>query len=217
MNKWEFALWAVGLFIAGMAAYFAYDAAASARAANQLTAQLAANEGQARREALALQREHQRMSVRPHYTVAFSSNEHGTGFLGENMGIGPAVIRSVELFFDDKPIPTLKAYTNRVFNQGMPKKMVKGAPFLGTFIPANTSNRIYWIEAESSDFQLNPMVARLIAALPRTSFRICYCSLYDECWRFELPKAPGEDNTTPVDVCPAANVPLLYQPDGSAP
>jgi hypothetical protein len=121
----------------------------------------------------------------------------------ENVGVGPARVRSISMRYDNKPIrnvdelldaccsdllaakarPIWRISTlhNQVLAPNRPKSffVLTGAP----------SNAAFW--------------QRLNAEQGKIQVKICYCSVLDECWMLDSAK----DDRTPVAACP------LPQPD----
>jgi hypothetical protein len=128
-----------------------------------------------------------------------------------NSGVGPAKVESLEVFWKGK------AYSNSADlvrdccglqdlgfskKQGQPRPtpLIKGA-VAGTVIRAGETRLMLHLP-------LGPDNAAGWNALDRTRFelryRICYCSVFDECWVSNL----GDLHPTPVDRCPVPKIPF---------
>lgn len=120
-----------------------------------------------------------------------------------NDGVGPAKIRSVEIMVDGKPVRSipelLRACCGYRFDvpatQQLPQGFVSSLAD-NTVLRSGESNEI--IRVPRSDTP-NGMDQRLGRALPRISFRGCYCSVLGRCWSGDLASV----NATPVAACGA--------------
>jgi len=123
-----------------------------------------------------------RASVWPYVVLGYNVNDAGpqAGFElhVENNGVGPAIVRSVHVAIDGKPVQHWKD----VFAQIMPAGSSATGLLSGlhaVVIPPSTNR-----ETAISAFRINdPEKAKLIeAAFNRLTIDICYCSIYDDCW-----------------------------------
>jgi hypothetical protein len=124
-----------------------------------------------------------RASVWPFVVLGYNFNDGGPqgGFElhVENNGVGPAILRSVLVRFDGKPVRHWK----EVFAQIVPgggttmKGLLTGLH--AVVIPPSTNRDTAVAAFRISD----PDKAKLVlAAVDRLSVDICYCSIYDDCW-----------------------------------
>src|SRR5439155_2539992 len=153
------------------------------------------------KEALDLTREHDRLSTRP--KVAFSrspglkfgsTGEQGILVTLTNEGLGPAQVRWSGLYLD--------GVAQRSWAQFFTTLGAK--QHQGTYFQIGRS---FWLKEGSLIDLLRE--ERTDSAAPfniafnqgRIDFRICYCSLYDECWMSWIQNIkPRED--TPIKDCP---------------
>jgi len=124
----------------------------------------------------------------------------------ENTGIGPARIRTVELFFDDRAVPDFRTLLATCCTQEAPERLPKLAYFhpddiRGSMLPAGRQRHLFtWPEAPD-----DPRWARFGPLRPRIWARACYCSVFDECFLLDSRKTePGR-----VDACQVPQVPYL--------
>ena len=120
----------------------------------------------------------------------------------ENVGVGPAMVRSFEVFLDGKPVRNQGELMRACC--GEPPKMPRNeGPGLVTSDVANSvvkaGERRDYIKLANS-----PAIAEQWGALDRARFRLrfeaCYCSVLGDCWTSDL---TGVD-AHPVKQCPAA-------------
>lgn len=128
-----------------------------------------------------------------------------------NGGVGPAKIRSFELFYRGRPVSSGLNLLRQCC--GLPN----GADAVKTALPHGILYSIVDETVRPGErdpvFQLdrksNPAIGnRLAAALSQVRFRACYCSVLDQCWRSNLQSIRVE----PVKECPAPEHP--YNPNG---
>ncbi len=95
----------------------------------------------------------------------------------DNNGVGPAKIESVEVSFDGKPYKTWKELTATL----IPTRPLHGSQtsINGTVLPASLNRETTVEMVKLTD----PELARAFHdAKARFKIKICYCSVYDDCW-----------------------------------
>lgn len=119
-------------------------------------------------------RRHDRLAVKPLMTIDFAYRDEGAGFIMVNDGLGPAIIRSFEVFVDGKPQMTWHAAAKSL---GLSAPTFWMVPSASTVWKASddTRTKIFWIDKGES-------VGLLKSGAPRVEINVCYCSIYDECW-----------------------------------
>ena len=141
-----------------------------------------------------IDRAHQRISVWP-YLSQYNSNESGDYLrIVSNVGLGPALVRSFQVRVDGKTVKTwreaifaltgepggpLAAYSYGSLGRG--QVLLPGAPYTLLKMP------------------LQPTGLRFHQQVDRMWTRVCYCSLYEECWIADS----AEDEPRRVGDCPA--------------
>jgi len=126
-----------------------------------------------------------RASVWPYVVLGFhyaDKGEHPEFALHvENNGVGPALVRSVQVWFDGKPVE----HWDKVFDALFPAAMGHGSVnaslsgLASVVIPPST-NRETMIDAVKI---ADPVAAKaMFDARERLKIDICYCSVYDDCW-----------------------------------
>ena len=122
-----------------------------------------------------------RASVWPYVKIGFGYAENGEspGFNIhiQNNGVGPAIVKSVQVWLDDKPLHSwLDAYPILLgHGAGHPKLEALS----GIVIPPSTNREtdVHAIRISEPD-----QAAKFFDAVDRFKIDICYCSVYDECW-----------------------------------
>jgi hypothetical protein len=129
-------------------------------------------------------REQQKMSAWP-YVTQTNTGAGGYGRLVQNVGLGPALVRSMRVDVDGKPVrqwsallmsalrvdtATLRA---RLPGAGYTTSSVRPGMVL---LPGTTSELIHVSDSAFAG------TLRGVMNDPRVHVRICYCSLYGDCW-----------------------------------
>lgn len=136
-------------------------------------------------------------------------NDAGDSGIGvSNDGVGPAKIRSVEVFFDGKPVGSPRELLQRCcglrsdlpYRQQMPEGYSVSIAD-NTVLRAGEQNTILRVRASEKAPEIRQ---RFEAALTRISFRGCYCSVLDQCWTSDL----STTKVKAVAACPAPEFPF---------
>jgi hypothetical protein len=139
-----------------------------------------------------MMREHDRISVWP-YVTAFNSDSGGIyTFNVSNAGIGPAVIESFEIHVDGKP---RKNWGEVIDALGID---IGGTPSSYSSFGKGT---VLLPGARSALLSIGPGLGGAAfhrASQPRMHPRICYCSLYEQCWLLDETQ---DSRPQPVKAC----------------
>lgn len=105
-----------------------------------------------------------------------------------NDGLGPAIVRSAKITWDDKAEPSLEAIFSllardprtlaairRALRSGSTIQVTTSTPTRGLVIPANTPHVLVRMNGAVLIKEFRPQFERLNVAL-------CYCSLTGDCW-----------------------------------
>ena len=139
----------------------------------------------------ALAREQQRASAWPHLAQA-NSYVTGQPYVRqvENVGVGPARVRSFAVLVDGRPARSW----------GAAVRALTGRPDSGLVYSSLGRGSVLPPGAVRTVLRLPPGPQALgfwQAAQTRLETVICYCSIYDECWRADT----REDEPVPVPAC----------------
>lgn len=125
-----------------------------------------------------------------------------------NHGVGPARIKTLELFYGDKPLAAihdlLVAALGEEAQQVSPDRVrVMTSPALGELLPPRETISLARIPRAGID--------EAWEALDKTRFKvhasICYCSLFNECFRRDSNKIEPE----PVKACKATQPVIFHE------
>jgi hypothetical protein len=112
--------------------------------------------------------------------LGFTTNRTGNSELSvavENDGLGPAIIRTVELTVDDKPVRDLGAFLHIAKGSANLTKVEGefGSLSPGEVVRPGDSRRLM-------DVKNITLVPLIVKVLPHSRLQVCYCSLLEQCW-----------------------------------
>ncbi|MEN1728500.1 MAG: hypothetical protein AAGJ52_08665 [Pseudomonadota bacterium] len=145
-------------------------------------------------EVLAVKDE-QRAEVWPYLEVSQSYSQDGYALKVTNKGIGPARVRSASLLLDGEPVNDL----NRAILETLGPENAFG---YDTYFSSNPAPGVMSPDEEVTIFGVpwNDRTRLLTEAWNgRAQVEVCFCSVYDECWKTSL----NQGDPTPVDRCEA--------------
>ena len=122
----------------------------------------------------------------------------------DNSGIGPARLRSVELSFEGKPAATLNALVGICCTPESAGQLPKtdywtSGDVRGHMVQAGKQINLFaWLEAPG-----DPRWARLAQVRERIGARVCYCSVFEECYL----RDSAQREPVRIKACPAPAVP----------
>jgi hypothetical protein len=139
-----------------------------------------------------IQRQQVRAQVWPYLETGLSPSRHELTLV--NKGVGPALIRSVQIFVDDKPQhdwDAVYAALGLKYERRPPYSTISG-------VVVSAGERIEQVVFNDvDDFNL------YVRQASRVSTRVCYCSTMDECWVRDSREAESSRITTEITACPA--------------
>ena len=97
-----------------------------------------------------------------------------------NEGVGPAIIADLRLQFDDRDVlvDSLMRRIKADPTAGPNVSMAYLNSSTGGFIPAGATERLFALELAGS-----PTISAIRSFAERFDLHVCYCSVYNECWR----------------------------------
>lgn len=139
-----------------------------------------------------LQRNQARALVWPHVAARPSYSDEGFAFVATNKGLGPALVRQVELRVDGRVVAGVPGATDAVLGRGHGYgwDRVRASDLEDTILSPGQSLQLFGVPWD-------PRVRAAFGNSSRLSARICYCSFLDECWW----SGEGIDHER-VDQCP---------------
>jgi hypothetical protein len=140
-----------------------------------------------------LNREQQRASVWPYVTQGNTGTYTASyARVVRNVGIGPAKVRSFQVWVRGRPRHSWREVFDAVHAPVSGSAYLTAGLARGMVLPPGVEVKLLAI----SDSAAAVVFAQ---RLKQVDTRICYCSLYDECWA----DARGMEEPEPVDSCPA--------------
>jgi hypothetical protein len=134
-------------------------------------------------------REHKILSVRPHLSISWFYDEADPkapkrGWRLNNQGLGPAVIRVFEVYVDEKPQTAWAAFAAalELTDPNNTRHFITNL-YSDQIVPSSQSLMLFAVSDAAARETITRQVARVRMAL-------CYCSLYDECWRVSSVRDP---------------------------
>jgi hypothetical protein len=128
-------------------------------------------------------RRHDRLSVRPRLSISFDYNDKGTGWTIINQGLGPARIRGFRISVNGVRQPPTEYFPEVFKDLNLPPPPKDGLIFAniyaGDYIPNGSGD---WYSKKLLIVSRGEAADALRASERRTSWQICYCSIFDECW-----------------------------------
>jgi hypothetical protein len=124
-----------------------------------------------------LQRQQIRAQVWPHLSWTYSERDPFTMQLS-NEGVGPAIIKSVEVTVDNQPVAD---WRDAFVKLGISLDEFGFSSLSGKVIPANEDITAVSVANDARS-------KRLVQAFgDRLMLHVCYCSVLDECWDLDGP------------------------------
>jgi hypothetical protein len=148
-------------------------------------------------------RQQQRLSAWP-YVVQYHSTAGGYRYAVRNVGVGPAVVRSMRVAIDGRPVRAWRDVVRAAFGDSTDALLAADSAAVVT----STFGRGSVLLPGDAVTMVDVRGRRVPAALSRTLANdarfvttVCYCSLYGECWSArsdeEEPRAVGECRADP--------------------
>lgn len=131
-----------------------------------------------------------------------------------NGGVGPAKIKSFEVFYRGQPVRSGMDLLRKCCGLGPGAEAIRAALPNGTFssvvddtvLRPGEENPVFRVPRVESSTVTKRFAQ--IDTLKQISFRVCYCSVLDQCWESDL----RTTRTRPVGQCAAPEHP--YDPNG---
>jgi hypothetical protein len=150
----------------------------------------------------------------PRAILSNGYDDKGSTAIGvSNGGVGPAKIRSFEVFYRGHPVSSGMDLLRKCCGLAPGAAAIKAAFPNGTYssvvdetvLRPGEDNPVFRVPREGTD--ITKRFAQ-ISTLQQITFRVCYCSVLDQCWTSDL----RSTRTQPVRECRAPEHP--YNPNG---
>ena len=131
--------------------------------------------------------------VWPYVAIGTTVGPNGLELVMTNDGLGPAVIRSLQLSVDGKPYPTFVAAERALLGPQAPLPR-------GSFASLAEGSVIRIGGAVTlAKIQNLPLVRAILPRTNRIDLRVCYCSILGDCW---IRSIRGATEPVRVSACP---------------
>jgi hypothetical protein len=158
-----------------------------------------------------VQRSQERAAAWPFISLAPDYSGEGFAFVVQNKGMGPALVRRVDVFLDGNPADGWPGVLDGLYGNGHPYGWDRiGATDVQdrVFAPGErvVAFRIPWRlppDEDGKEGEYDPRVREGFGDADRFKVRVCYCSVLGDCWITR----EGIDHET-VDACPVRPQPL---------
>jgi hypothetical protein len=138
----------------------------------------------------------------PYVMVAFSNaNPDGSrrfSLWTVNSGVGPAKVGSIEIFYDGKAQSDSKSLIRAMLKITDPMRKIHfiTGDVIGTVLPAREKLDLF--DVLPAEFSLDEFQTIAVES-GKIKSRVCYCSVFDECWVKDERKAGNPES---VKACP---------------
>jgi hypothetical protein len=152
----------------------------------------------------------------PRAILSNGYDEKGSTAIGvSNGGVGPAKIRSFEVFYRGQPVSSGMDLLRKCCGLAQGTAAIKAAFPKGTYssvvdetvLRPGEENPVFRVPRTGTVSQIPERFAQ-ISTLKQITFRVCYCSVLDQCWTSDLQST----RTQRVKECTAPRHP--YDPNG---
>ena len=120
-----------------------------------------------------------------------------------NSGVGPALMRAMEVSLDGQPIRTWDGLFEGPTSLPMTKGLyrVSESYLHGAVVAAGELKKVFEPESENA-------TKALLHGFSRIHVRLCYCSVLNDCWELEAEGLKDEPDPEPVSTCFKPRVPF---------
>jgi len=146
-----------------------------------------------------IQRQQVRAQVWPYLQVSNYDNEFAIKVL--NKGVGPALVRGVRVWVDDKP---QQDWRHALGSLGVSLRGGQTSTLNGNVLSAGESLTMIKLFDGTA-------YGALRAAYPRVGMEICFCSTLDDCWLYSDLGAGRRAETHSVAQCPRLSPAEAFQ------
>ena len=133
--------------------------------------------------------------VWPYVAISTTAGPNGLELAMSNDGLGPAVIRSLQLAVDGKPYPTFVAAERALLGPAAPQPRGSFAS-IGEGSVIRIGGVVTLLKIQNPE-----LVRAILPQANRIDLRVCYCSILGDCWlrSTKASSEPQRVNACPVD------------------
>jgi len=139
-----------------------------------------------------VQRQQVRAQVWPYLLVGYADREHAR--IVYNKGVGPALVRSVQVLVDGKPLPDWEHVMSAL--GGASKASYTQSTLANNVLTSGEKLEVLIVQGDDDYRHFRE------ESLNRAAMRICYCSTLEDCWMYDDERPKDQPRSQPIDRCP---------------
>src|SRR5689334_7207343 len=143
----------------------------------------------------ALQRKHDRAEVWPHLEITTYTMLSGAKLSVDNTGIGPALIKSIVVTVDGKPVHDWNEVLTQLLGHSPPAPLSNSTIAESAIRPGD---KVTVVGIPNED-----MPPRFWKSVGRVAMKVCYSSVFGESWMLREAHIGERTTWTTVSECPA--------------
>jgi hypothetical protein len=134
-----------------------------------------------------------RLHDQPRLTYTYYCDDTGAGWRLDNTGLGPARLRGFKMTVDGKPVTDLTQVCDWL---GLPQPCEFNFtnPRVGDLYASGHETILFWVKPGHTADTLRKAWRHL-------DIEACYCSIHDQCWRFDSSTEPDPNGDPRDDDC----------------
>jgi len=115
-----------------------------------------------------------------------------------NKGVGPALVRAFRVTLDGRPVPSVDALIRTVY-EGPHSHSISS--IVGEVLAPNEKVVVVSVEGSRQDITplQNALIGNGLDGKPRLTGRVCYCSVFEQCWWAVTDEEPVATSSCPHD------------------
>jgi hypothetical protein len=130
-----------------------------------------------------------RLHDQPRMTYEYDFDKTGAGWHVDNTGLGPARLRGFRIIVDGKSMANFEELRESLgLGRAESINVSMTMPRVGYSYPVGYSHPLFWLTSPQSE------IDHLSTVWTKVVIEACYCSIHDQCWRFNsLKVSPNGD------------------------
>lgn len=141
-------------------------------------------------------------SVWPYIQIIVNDTDDGSNarfaLSFENVGVGPALMRGVELRLAGEPVRSWDEVASRLVSQETRVGVDFGRSSVNSLVIGPGEEVVAF---QTNHRELSLAMQQAVYG-GRASLRYCFCSIFDQCWLGSLQQESGYAKPNPMEICP---------------
>ncbi|MCB1583230.1 MAG: hypothetical protein KDI92_09220 [Xanthomonadales bacterium] len=114
-------------------------------------------------------------SVWPYVQISrYSIQDEKYGFNIVNKGVGPAIIKQMDVYVDNKPYPNWSGALHAMLNEKIDIPSIYSSTNKSVIAVNESINMV--------DLQSPTIISKIQSKPDNVIIKVCYCSIFDDCW-----------------------------------